>query len=89
MFEQDLELDNPAADPDLLSSLSSMTSAAGGRKWASEQLGELMQSLKDRPKDFEIETQRKVTYWDRWPTFLLFTLLVSVEWYLRKRWGLV
>lgn len=89
VFEQDLELDNPAADPDLLSSLSAMTSAAGGRKWASEQLGELMQSLKDRPRDFEIETQRKVTYWDRWPTFLLFTLLVSVEWYLRKRWGLV
>jgi hypothetical protein len=89
VFEQDLELDNPAADPDLLSSLSAMTSAVGGRTWAAEELGTLMQALRDRPRDFEIETQRKVTYWDRWPTFLLFTLLVSEEWYLRKKWGLV
>ena len=89
VFQQDLELDNPAADPDLLSSLSAMTSGLGGRKWPSEQLGELMQELRDRPREFEIETQRKVTYWDRWPVFLVFTLLVSLEWFLRKKWGLV
>jgi hypothetical protein len=36
-----------------------------------------------------IETQIKLTPWDTWPFFVLFVGLISVEWYLRKKWGLV
>jgi len=30
-----------------------------------------------------------VTLWDSWPTLLTFVGLLSTEWFLRKRWGLV
>jgi hypothetical protein len=37
----------------------------------------------------EVEAQEKITLWDTWPFFILFVGLISVEWYLRKKWGLV
>lgn len=86
---QDLELDNPAADPDLLASLAQTTSAAGGKALAAEELPTLLQELQKQPMELEVENQVKHTYWDTWTLFLLFVALVSGEWFLRKKWGLV
>ncbi|MGD9723269.1 MAG: glutamine amidotransferase [Pirellulales bacterium] len=89
VFEQDLELDNAVADPTLLASLSAMTRDVGGQSLAPEELPSLLARLKEQPADLDVETQVKHTPWDTWPFFLLFVGLISTEWYLRKKWGLV
>lgn len=86
VFEQDLELNNPAADVGALESLAEMTS---GKRVAPEQLPALLTQLKAGTKELEVETQSKDTLWDKWPFFLCFTALLVLEWFLRKRWGLV
>jgi uncharacterized membrane protein len=87
--DQDLELDRPAAEPSLMAQLAEMTKAAGGAALAPEELPELLKELADKPQELKEEVVAKVTYWDTWPFFLMFVALISSEWYLRKRWGLV
>ena len=86
MFEQDLELNNPAADVGALESLAAMT---GGKSLAPEQLPSLFKDLKKSTKNLEVETQAKETLWDKWPVLTAFVGLLALEWLLRKRWGLV
>ncbi len=86
VYEQDRELENPAADRGALENLAMMT---GGRALAPEQLPELLEQLKHSAHNFEVETQARRTLWDTWPFFLAFIGLLIVEWFLRKRWGLV
>ncbi len=87
VFEQDLELDNAAADAAALESLAAMT---GGESLAPEQLPELVRRLAQQTEKLRVQqTPKKDTLWDKWPTLLLLVGLLGVEWYLRKRWGLV
>ena len=86
VYEQDRELENPAADRGALENLAMMT---GGRAVAAERLPELLEQLKRAAHNFEVETQARRTLWDTWPFFLAFIGLLIVEWFLRKRWGLV
>jgi len=86
VFEQDLELDNAAADEDSLESLAAMT---GGESLAPEQLPALIERLATQTEHLEIERETKKTFWDSWPFLLLVVGLLGVEWFLRKRWGLV
>jgi hypothetical protein len=83
---QDLELDNASADPD---SMESVAKATGGRTVAPEQLPDLIQELMRQTHDLEGTQETKSTFWDKWPFFLVLVGLLSVEWYFRKRWGLV
>ncbi|MEM6328608.1 MAG: hypothetical protein AAF790_00010 [Planctomycetota bacterium] len=87
--DQDLELDNPAAEPTLMAQLAAMTSSAGGRAIAPEELPDLLAEFADRDPELEEEVVSRVTYWDTWPFFLLLVGLLGGEWYLRKKWGLV
>lgn len=89
VFEQDLELDNAAADPTLLASLAKMTSSAGGQSFAPEELPTLLDQIKQKPQELEVVQQVKETPWDTWPFFLTFVTLLCGEWFLRKKWGLV
>ncbi|NQU24537.1 MAG: hypothetical protein HQ567_24910 [Candidatus Nealsonbacteria bacterium] len=89
VFEQDLELDKPAADADLLENLAEMTAKAGGKRIAPEQLSKTIAQLARQTEHLKVEEQTKETFWDKWPFFLMLVLLLSVEWFLRKRWGLV
>ena len=86
VYEQDLELENPAADPTLLASLASLT---GGKALAPEQLSHFLEELRKHPLATEIETETKVTPWDTWPFMLILVGLMTGEWALRKKWGLV
>lgn len=86
---QDMELDRPAAEPTLMAQLADMTKPAGGAAMAAEELPDLLKRLANKPPELKEEVIAKVTYWDRWPFFLMFVGLLSGEWYLRKRWGLV
>jgi hypothetical protein len=85
-YQQDLELDNAAADPAALESLAAIT---GGQSLAPEQLPELIGRLTRQTQNLEVQQETKTTFWDKWPFFLALVGLLGVEWYLRKRWGLV
>ncbi len=86
VFQQDLELDNAAADAASLQSLAAMT---GGESLAPEQLDDLIRRLAKNTESLEIQQEIKEPFWDTWPFFLAVVGLLGVEWYLRKRWGLV
>lgn len=86
VYDQDLELDNPAADRHLLDSLASMTR---GKSIPPERLSKLLGQMKEETKELDVETQVKDTLYDNWPFLLVVVGVMCGEWYLRKRWGLV
>jgi len=85
---RDLELDNPASDPGLLRDIAELT---GGMLVPPEKLGETL-AAKHKDGDFqlrEISDYRTLRLWDGWPFLLTFVALMTAEWALRKRYGLV
>lgn len=84
--EQDLELDNPSADPATMQSIAGMT---GGRALPPEELPALAEELLRRTEELESVQETKRTLWDTWPFFFCVVCLMGTEWFLRKRWGLV
>ena len=86
---QDMELDQPAAEPTLLAALANLTGDAGGQGLAPEELPNLLERLRARTTEFEETISKHRTLWDTWPLFLTFVAVLSGEWWLRKRWGLV
>ena len=86
VFEQDLELDNAAADASVLESLAAMT---GGRSLVPEELSNLIKQMTEDTESLEVRTETKKPLWDTWGFFVLLVGLLATEWYLRKRWGLV
>lgn len=85
VYEQDLELDNPAADHGLLESLAAAT---GGRRVAPEQFGDLLEEIQEQAKALDVEKETVRTLYDNLIYLLFFASLLVVEWYLRKKWGL-
>lgn len=96
---KDLEMDNSAADPELLKEISALS---GGTNLQPEQLPEFLQRIRDRQMDRnELPGFDRVTLWDTWPRFgkdndsyiplllILFVSVMTLEWFLRKRKGLV
>jgi hypothetical protein len=86
VFEQDLELDNAAADATALESVAAMT---GGKSLVPEELSNLIERMTEDTESLEVQTETKRTLWDTWSFFLVLVGLLGTEWYLRKRWGLV
>jgi acyl transferase domain-containing protein len=92
VFDRDVELSTPAADPDLMASLAAWTRHEGGRAVAPEELPALLSELASRPPEYEVrQTRWKLagTSGDAWAMFLCMACCLSLEWFLRKRWGLV
>ena len=86
VFEQDLELDNAAADTSSLENLAAIT---GGESLAVEQLDDLIERLATQTEHLEVERETKRSFYDTWSLLLVVVVLLGVEWFLRKRWGLV
>lgn len=93
VMDQDVELSNPAADPDQMERLATLTRESGGRVIAPEQLNELLEEIKENPPKMveEVLTRWQLadTWWDAWLVLSCLVALLGVEWFLRKRWGLV
>ncbi|MCH5372500.1 MAG: glutamine amidotransferase, partial [Planctomycetes bacterium] len=93
VYDRDIELSNAAADHDQLSRLAAVTEEFGGRVVAPEQLTSLLEEIRDKPPEMEIEVQTKWqladTPRDAWALLIVFVALLTGEWILRKRWGLV
>jgi hypothetical protein len=84
---RDLELDNPAADPALLEEIARVT---GGYSFPPEKFAEfLKQKIKAGGLSPEMTTIRQVRLWDNWPFLLVFVAIMSIEWFVRKKKGLV
>lgn len=86
VIEQDLELDSPVADATLMENLAAMT---GGKALVPEELPALLKQLAEDTQSLDVQTEAKKSPWDTWPFFLTLVGLLSTEWFLRKRWGLV
>ncbi len=89
VYEKDLEMTNSTADPALLASLAAATSPYGGKTVMPEGLSALCDELASKPVTFDVTVRVPITYWDQWWYFLLLVGLMSVEWFLRKKWRLV
>ena len=61
----------------------------GSQSPAREQLPDFIKRLTQQTVKLEIQQETKKTFWDTWPFFLMLVGLLSLDWYLRKRWGLV
>jgi hypothetical protein len=84
---RDLELDNPAADFGLLEEISALT---GGSTMPPEQFSSFLSRLLEAGgTNPEVTKFRQVRFWDSWSFLSLFVALMSVEWFVRKRRGLV
>lgn len=82
-FKQDVELDDPAADPETLKQIAALTA---GRTLEPEQLPALLEELAKQAKTLEIRTERLRSLWDSFWIFLILIQLMSIEWGLRKLW---
>ena len=83
---RDLELDDPAADPGLMEQIAQLS---GGARFAPEQFGEAIEQLSAEPAITGLTQATVIDLWDNWYVLGLFVALVSLEWFLRKRLGLV
>jgi uncharacterized membrane protein len=93
ILDRDLELSDPSADYALMARLAALTDEAGGRAVAPEELSNLLRELSEQQRSVEVEVQSRWqlgdTALDAWLLFLLVVVLISSEWILRKKWGLV
>ena len=83
--DRNLELDNPVAYPKLLSDISALT---GGRSVPPERLGALLEELIQQSNELVEKRETKRTLFDTWYLLSAFILLMAVEWFLRKYWGM-
>lgn len=84
---RDIELDNPAADTALLKDIAKMT---GGRMIPHEEFDDFLRGyIEDGIPNLTQKHTTRYPLWDNWPYLVLFVLLMSVEWFLRKKTGLV
>ena len=93
VFDNDKEQANPAADPDQLNRLAERTADYGGRLIDAEGLPAVLDELAERSPKMNIDVPTKWqlgdTFADALAFVLLFAGLLSYEWWLRKKWGLV
>jgi len=85
VYQDDRELDNPSADAELASQIAEITS---GEAVPPERLAEHIKGI-DQSAFTEYVTATERRLWDNWPFLLLFTAVLTAEWWLRKRNGWV
>jgi hypothetical protein len=87
VLAQDLELDNASAD---LDAMKGVANASGdGEVIEPERLPKWLAELIKKTDYLDVKQETKQTLWDQWPPFFAIVFLLTAEWYLRKRWGLV
>ena len=84
VYQDDRELENPAADPALLRQIAETT---GGTSLPSEELASHLKTLGPEAGEYVQQIDKRL--WDNWPFFLIFTAVLTAEWALRKSKGWV
>jgi len=85
VFQDDREMENPAAE---LESLKQIAETSGGQFLPAEELPKYLKSLIGKSFS-ESLTQIEHKLWDNWPFFMIFTFILTLEWWIRKRHGWV
>ena len=83
----DPELDNPEADPALMRELAHVS--AGDYLTPDQMIDRLQSWVDDGLPGLELKRSQRTTLWDNWISLLLFVGLLTLEWMLRKKRGLV
>jgi uncharacterized membrane protein len=86
VYDQDLELYNPAADLALLEEIAKIT---GGTAVPPGELAAHLKKLARLGLNVEVTRVERILLWDKWPLLALFVLSLTLEWFFRKRRGLV
>lgn len=93
VLANDRELARPYADLTYLAQLSGQTAASGGASFLPSQVGELIERISELRRTSAAPVVTKYRLGDTpasaWPLFVLLIGLLSAEWILRRRWGLV
>lgn len=93
VLDQDRELADPFADTTYLAQLSGQTAAAGGASLLPSQVDELIARIAQLRRTAASPIVKKYRLGDdaasAWPLLLSIVGLMSTEWVLRRRWGLV
>lgn len=91
--DEDLELTDPVASPQQMEMLAGLTREVGGRVVPHEELPELLNELASQPATTIVQQRSKWqladTLLDASLFFVLLVGLMTTEWFLRKRWGMV
>jgi uncharacterized membrane protein len=85
VYQDDRELENPSADLKLAREIAALTE---GESVTPEKLVTHLKGI-DRSTYTEYMSPTEVKVWDNWPFLLIFTALITIEWWLRKRHGWV
>ena len=85
VYQDDRELENPSADLGLAKAIAELTD---GERVTPERLLTHLKGI-DRSAYTEYVVPAEYRPWDTWPFFLIFTALLTLEWWLRKRHGWV
>lgn len=81
-----LELERPEANPATLTNLAATT---GGKTVPPEEFQSLLDELLQKRDTVVDYREVKKTLYDSWLIFALFVAIMTLDWILRKRWGLV
>jgi uncharacterized membrane protein len=84
--DRNMELDNPTSSPIILENLTSLT---GGKTITPQQFPQLLRDLTSHAQTLVEQHETKKTLYDTWTFLFLFVAALSMEWWLRKRWGMV
>ncbi|QDT09061.1 glutamine amidotransferase [Planctomycetes bacterium K23_9] len=92
VIDESREMARVMADPVYLKQLADLTSDHGGRAFSSDEIGELISTIKQRRRKAETPVVEKHRLGDGplsgWIVFLLFAGCLSSEWFLRRKWGM-
>lgn len=83
--QSDKELEAPTADPNLLAAIATAT---GGKVMKPEELIKELKTM-DLRQFSEFESQEEYRLWDNWSMLLAFVGVISLEWIVRRKMGMV
>lgn len=93
VIDDDREKANSVADPDQLTRLADQTKEWGGKTVPPDELSKVLDEINNMPLDLKIEIPQR---WQLGDNFLdgalylcIFAAVIGLEWFLRKKWGLV
>ena len=86
VYRQDLELANPRANTLLMQQIAAATD--GGVRLP-EELSDIFKEIAQAPTVSKISEEWSVSLWDNLVIISMFAGCLCVEWFFRKRWGLV
>ncbi len=86
VVKRNLELDTPVAYPQLLRSISELT---GGEAVEPDELPKLLEDLMEKSDELVEKRETKRSLYDSQGLLIAFICILGVEWFCRKRWGMV